>query len=369
MRYDYELSKFRKQNEGLTEKRDEALRVWARYMPVIEFLSGFASVLVLLAGGLMVINGSITLGRWVEFNSYLWMLVHPMRLLGDVVNQIALSESSTERIMEILETEANIKSPDHPVRREGIRGEVEFRGVRWEVNGKTVLEDINLHAEPGTTVAIMGATGSGKSSLVHLIPRFYDPTEGAVLVDGVDLRELDLRLLRENVALVAQETFLFSETMYNNLTYGRQGSPMEFVQRVAVQTQAHFFINSMSERYETVVGERGVGLSGGQKQRASIARALVKQAPILILDDATSSVDMETEALIQKALRNLEHKVTTFIIAHRISSVKHADQIVVLDHGKVAERGTHAELLRAGGIYASYYEVQYADAARLGGTR
>jgi ATP-binding cassette subfamily B protein len=157
--------------------------------------------------------------------------------------------------------------------------------------------------------------------------------------------------------------------MYNNLTYGRQGSPMEFVQRVAVQTQAHFFINSMSERYETVVGERGVGLSGGQKQRASIARALVKQAPILILDDATSSVDMETEALIQKALRNLEHKVTTFIIAHRISSVKHADQIVVLDHGKVAERGTHAELLRAGGIYASYYEVQYADAARLGGTR
>lgn len=365
MRYNEELDKFTRENHGLTEKRDAALNVWVKYMPMIEFLSSISSVIVLLAGGLMVIQGTITLGRWVEFNSYLWMLVTPMRMLGEVVNQIALAESSTERLFEVLDTEPNIASPPNPVRPEKIRGEVEFRGVSWSADGKEILTDIDLHARPGATIAIMGATGSGKSSLVHLIPRFYDPDRGQVLVDGVDVREIDLRMLRENVALVAQETFLFSETMYNNLTYGAQ-KPMEYVQRVAVQSQAHFFIKSMSDGYETVVGERGVGLSGGQKQRASIARALLKEAPILILDDSTSSVDMETEALIQKALRNLEHNVTTFIIAHRISSVKHADEIIILDHGRVVERGNHDELMKHDGVYAEYFRVQYADAGSMG---
>jgi ATP-binding cassette, subfamily B, multidrug efflux pump len=368
MRYDYELEKFRKQNHGLTETRDAALHVWAKYMPAIEFLSGVAGVLVLLVGGRMVINGGITLGRWVEFNSYLWMLVTPMRMLGDVVNQIALAQSSSERIFEILETEPNITSPPNPVRPEKISGEVEFRGVSWRVEGKPILANIDLHAKPGSTIAIMGPTGSGKSSLVHLIPRFYDPDQGQVLIDGVDVREYDLGFLREQIGLVAQETFLFSETMYNNLTYGRR-RPLEFVQRVAAQTQSHFFIRTMSDGYDTVVGERGVGLSGGQKQRASIARALLKEAPILILDDSTSSVDMETEALIQKALRNLERNVTTFIIAHRISSVKHADEIILLDHGGVAERGTHDELIAADGLYADYFRVQYADSSRLDGRR
>ncbi|MFW5684932.1 MAG: ABC transporter ATP-binding protein [Spirochaetota bacterium] len=367
MRYEHELEKFRAQNHGLTEKRDASLAIWAKYMPIIEFLSGLPSVLVLFAGGWMVIRGEISLGLWVEFNSYLWMLVTPMRMLGDVVNQIALAQSSNERLFEILETEPNISSPPDAIRPLSVRGEVEFRNVNWRVDGKEILTDVSLHARPGDTIAIMGATGSGKSSLVHLIPRFYDPDEGTVLIDGVDAKLLDLRTLREHIGLVAQETFLFSETMYNNLTYGRQRTPMEFVQRVAVQTQAHFFIKSMADGYETVVGERGVGLSGGQKQRASIARALLKQAPILILDDSTSSVDMETEALIQRALRNLEHRVTTFIIAHRISSVKHADEIIVLDHGRIAERGTHDELMRRGGLYADYFRVQYADADRLTG--
>lgn len=366
MRYDHELEKFRVQNIGLTEKRDAALGVWARYLPLIEFLSGAAGVLVLLAGGFMVIRDQITLGRWVEFNSYLWMLVTPMRMLGEVVNQIALAESSTERLLEILEAKPNISNSAHPIRPGTIRGEVEFRNVSWSSAGSPILSGINLHARPGSTIALMGATGSGKSSLVHLIPRFYDPDEGEVLIDGIDARELDLATLRNNIGLVAQETFLFSETMYNNLTYGRR-QPMEYVQRVAVQTQSHFFITSMSDGYDTVVGERGVGLSGGQKQRASIARALLKRAPILILDDSTSSVDMETEALIQSALRNLEHRVTTFIIAHRISSVKHADEILMLDGGRIVERGTHEELLDQDGVYAGYFRVQYADAERLGG--
>jgi ATP-binding cassette subfamily B protein len=364
MRYDHEIAKFREKNAGLTAARDLSLDVWAKYMPVIDFLSAFASAAVLLIGGWMVINDRITLGLWVQFNSYLWMLVQPMRMLGEVVNQFALSASSTERIFEILETDSNIQNACDPIRPEKIRGEVEFRNVSWAVDGQPILKNISFRAGPGATVGIMGATGSGKSSLVHLITRFYDPTEGAVLIDGVDAREVDLATLRDNVGLVAQETFLFSETMYNNISYGRRGAPIEYVQRVAVQTQAHMFIKSMADGYDTVVGERGVGLSGGQKQRASIARALIKQAPILILDDATSSVDMETEALIQEALMNLGHKVTTFIIAHRISSVKHADEIIVLDHGEIIERGTHEQLLQAGGTYADIFEVQFESNGR-----
>lgn len=367
MRYDHELAKFRDQNEGLTGVRDQALKVWAKYMPLIEFLSSAASVLVLLVGGLMVIRGSITLGLWVQFNSYLWMLVTPMRMLGEVVNQVALADSSSERLFEVLQTEPHIKNPPQATHLPRVEGSVVFENVSWGAEGKEILTDISFEAKPGSTIAIMGATGSGKSSLVHLIPRFYDPDRGRVLIDGVDARELDLQQLRANVGLVAQETFLFSETMYNNLTYGKRGAPQEFVRNVAVQTQAHFFIQSMADGYGTVVGERGVGLSGGQKQRASIARALLKQAPILILDDSTSSVDMETEAMIQKALRNLEHNVTTFVIAHRISSVKHADEIIILDHGRIVERGNHDELMKADGVYAEYFHVQYTDAGIVGG--
>ncbi len=364
MRHDHELAKFRRDNEGLTAKRNIAIRVWGKFIPQMEFLSGVASVVVLLAGGWMVIRGAITLGMWVQFNGYLWMLVSPMRSLGDLANQVAMADASTERLWDILEKEPNIATPPEPRRPARIRGDVELRGVSWSVAGRRILSDINLHAPAGSTVAIMGPTGSGKTSLVHLIARFYDPDAGQVLIDGVDARELDLTLLRQNVGLVAQETFLFSETLYNNLTYGKEGAPLEQVQKVAEQTQAHEFIEPLADGYETVVGERGVGLSGGQKQRASIARALMKQAPILVLDDSTSSVDMETEARIQAALRNLDHRATTFIIAHRISSVVHADQIIVLDHGRIVERGRHADLLARGGLYAEFFRVQHGSVGR-----
>ena len=367
MRYDHELAKFRTENEGLTRKRNISMKIWAKYMPWMEFLSGIASAVVLLVGGWMVIHERITLGTWVQVNGYLWMLVQPMRSLGDVANQVAMAAASAERIWDIIEAPPSIANPPSAKRPERIRGDVELRGVSWGLGGRPILRNIDLRAPAGSTVAIMGPTGSGKSSLVHLITRFYDPDEGQVLIDGIDVRELDLTFLRENVGLVAQETFLFSETLYNNLTYGREGAPIELVEEVAEQSQADEFIRPLAEGYETVVGERGVGLSGGQKQRASIARALMKQAPILILDDSTSSVDMETEARIQEALRNLDHRATTFIIAHRISSVIHADQIIVLDHGEVVESGRHEDLVAAGGLYAEFFDVQYADRRRNGG--
>jgi ATP-binding cassette subfamily B protein len=364
MRHDHELGKFRRENEGLTTKRDLAVRVWARYLPALEFLSGIPSAVVLLVGGWMVIRGRISLGTWVQCNGYLWMLVQPMRTLGDVANQVAMASASAERIFDILEKRPAIVNPPSPRRPARIGGDVELRGVSWALEGRPILRSISLHARIGSTVAIMGPTGSGKTSLVNLIPRFYDPDAGQVLIDGTDVRELDLSLLRDNIGLVAQETFLFSDTLYGNLTYGRQDAPLELVQKAAVLAQAEEFIQPLEEGYETVVGERGIGLSGGQKQRASIARALMKEAPILILDDSTSSVDMETEMRIQKALRNQDHRATTFIIAHRISSVLHADEIIVLDHGEIVERGRHEELVARRGLYAEYFDVQYADRAR-----
>ena len=366
MRHDFEHEKFRVENEGLTKKRNVSMKIWARWMPLMEFFSGIASAIVLLVGGWLVIHGRISLGTWVQANGYLWMLITPMRSLGDVANQLAMAAASAERVWEIMDATPTITNPPAPLRPARIRGDVELRGVWWGLGGRPLLRDINIRAPAGSTVAIMGPTGSGKSSLVHLITRFYDPDKGQVLIDGIDARELDLAVLRENVGLVAQETFLFSETLYNNLTYGREGAPLELVKKVAEQSQAEEFIRPLADGYETVVGERGVGLSGGQKQRAGIARALMKQAPILILDDSTSSVDMETEARIQAALRNLDHRATTFIIAHRISSVIHADEIVVLDHGEIVERGKHEELLARGGLYAQYFEVQFAGQHRPG---
>ena len=363
MRYEFELSKFRIENEELTATKNSALVVWARYMPLIEFLSRLSSVILLFAGGWMVIRDQITLGTWVQFNGYLWMLVFPMQMLGQVVNNYALAAASAERAVELMNRRPNIETDKNPRKIQKMHGTVEFRGVYWSSDGQPILNGIDLVVEAGTSVAIMGATGSGKSSLVHLIPRFYDPDNGTVLIDGIDVRDLDVAFLRTNIGLVEQETFLFSETIYNNITYGRRSASPAFVRQVAQQTQAHMFIDSMTDGYGTVVGERGIGLSGGQKQRASIARTLLKQAPILILDDATSSVDMETEALIQSALRDTNKSATKIIIAHRISSVRHADEIVMLDHGRILERGTHTELMGRGGAYSEIFSIQHIDSA------
>jgi len=363
-RQEFETGKFDRENAGLSRCRNHTLAAWAVMMPVLEFLSSISTVSLILFGGIMVINGTISLGLWVQFSGYLWMLIMPMRMTGEVVNAFSMASASAERVFRILETGADIENAENPVAAENLKGDVEFRHVSWKRNGRMILEDVNIKAARGSVIALMGPTGSGKSSLVNLIGRFYDPTEGEVLVDGINVKDLELTALRTNVAMVMQEPFLFSESISNNISYGKTDATMQDIRRSARRSHAHAFICGMTDSYDTVVGERGMGLSGGQKQRASIARALIKEAPILILDDSTSAVDMETEDLIQESLRHESADTTTFIIAHRISSVVNADEIILLDGGRIIERGTHQELLDRGGRYYETYRTQYGSRDR-----
>jgi len=360
-REEFELEKFNRENEEFFKRNFAAASIWSKYFPILEFFSGLCTFFLLLFGGKMVINGEIQLGEWIQFNNYLWMLLMPMFMLGGMVDLINRTIVSGERIFSILDREPEIKSPENPVVLEEIRGEVEFRNVSLRFGSEVVLENISLHAKPGDTIAIMGATGSGKSSLINLIARYYDPTEGQVLVDNIDVRELELKFLRKNVAPVMQDVFLFSETIKENIVYGVDYASMEEIREAARIAGAKEFIEKMEDGYETVVGAKGVGLSGGQKERGYIARALIKEAPILILDDATSAVDMETEQMIQDSLEKIQKKCTTFIIAHRISSVRNADEIIILRNGRIVERGTHEELLAQKGEYYDIFKAQYKD--------
>jgi ATP-binding cassette subfamily B multidrug efflux pump len=360
----FEFEKFDNKNDELAASRNRSLAVWANFMPVLELLSNLSTVLLILVGGIMAINGTITIGLWVQFSGYLWMLIMPMRMTGEVVNAFSMASTSAERVFTILETGKDIENPPNPVKPDKIEGVVEFRNVSWEREGNLILKNINLKAEKGSVVALMGSTGSGKSSLINLISRFFDPTSGEILVDNINVKDMDLKTLRCHVAMVMQEPFLFSETIYNNISYGKHDASMGDVRRSARRSHAHGFISGMTDSYDTVVGERGMGLSGGQKQRASIARALLKESPILILDDSTSAVDMETEELIQESIQHEGSETTTFIIAHRISSVVNADQILYLEDGEIVERGTHKELLALKGRYYETYVTQYSDNAQ-----
>jgi len=358
---DYEMQKFNEENYKFFKNNFKAARVWANYFPLLEFLSGLSTVFLLYFGGRMVINGEIKLGEWIQFNSYLWMMLMPMRLLGHMVDLLNRATVSGERIFKILEEEPEIVNLPDPIFPQMLRGEVEFKNVSLKFEKEYVLRDISIKAKPGETIGIMGPTGSGKSSLINLIGRYYEPTEGEVLIDNINVRKFDLKTLRKNVAPVMQDVFLFSETIRENISYGYSDAPIEEVSEAAELAGARNFIEEMNEQYETVVGEMGMGLSGGQKQRVSLARALLKKAPILILDDATSAVDMETEHRIQEALKSMEVRSTVFLIAHRISSVRYADQIIILKHGRIVERGTHEELLELKGEYFKIYREQYKD--------
>jgi ATP-binding cassette subfamily B multidrug efflux pump len=326
-------------------------------MPMI---TGVGTALVIGVGGLEVIHGQIQIGTLLAFYLYLTQLTDPIRQIGSIVNNIALALASTERVYEVLERRPRIVTPPDAYHPTEVRGDVVFEDVRFAYTRESqdILRGISISAPPGSVVALVGATGSGKSSIIQLLARFYDVRAGSVRVDGVDVRQWDLPTLRANVGFVLQETFLFSDSIHENIAYGRPDATRADVIAAAQAAQAHNFIARLPEGYDTLLGERGVNLSGGQKQRVAIARALLLNPRILVLDDATSSVDMETEYEIQQALNVLMEGRTTFIIAQRLSSVRTADQICVLHDGEIVERGTHADLLALGGQYRQIYDVQ-----------
>ncbi len=352
----FETGRFGERAEGVMNETLAARSLRAFYIPGMSFLPSTSIALLVLFGGRAVVSGDLSLGTFVAFQLYLMQLVSPMQTFGMVVDQGQRALASCERVFEILDTEPDLASPANPTSLpEGPLG-VEFCGVSFSHGPNEILREVSLRVEPGETVAVVGATGAGKSTLLSLIPRFYDPASGSARVGGADVRGPDLEELRRSVGVVPQETFLFSDTVRNNIAYGNEGAAQADIERAAKAAGIHGQVSGFPEGYDTHVGEWGITLSGGQKQRVAIARALVKSPRVLILDDATSSVDAETEREIQASLQGtLGGKMTTFIVAHRLSAILLADRVVVLDGGRVAGSGTHEELLAGGGLYAELY--------------
>ncbi|MCC3372436.1 ABC transporter ATP-binding protein [Cohnella sp. REN36] len=357
-REEYEVQKFNEKNVNYAKANKAAAMVWLDYFPYLEtFAQGF-NVILMIAGGLFIMNGRITFGEFSAFSALIWGLSNPMRNIGIVINDIQRFFASLTKIMEVYYAHPGIVNEHKPVVKRRYRGRIQFDRVSFKYDNVTVLEDINFSIEPGETLAIMGATGSGKTTLINLIPRFYDVAEGRVLVDGIDVRKLELDELRGNIGVATQDVLLFSDTIDGNIAYGNPELPEEDVTKFAQLAAADGFIRKMPEGYDTIVGERGVGLSGGQKQRIALARAMAVQPPILILDDTTSAVDLETEEHIQKSLRELDYDCTKIIIAQRVSTTAQADRILILDNGRVIEEGTHAELVARRGYYYEVFMLQ-----------
>lgn len=362
---DYELEKFDRENDGYRDAQLNAASIWMKYIPMFEILSQCLTIILMIMGGFMVIDGEMTIGNMVTVNGYLWMLNSPLRQAGWIINDLQRFLTAIEKIYKVYTTEPDIKQPEHVVEKKKLKGSVTFDHVNYYTNDDTVLKDISFHVEPGQTIGIIGATGSGKSSLINLICRFYDVNQGRVLVDDIDVRNLNLQTLRGNIGIAMQDVFLFSDTIEGNIAYGNPDCTFEQVQAAAKIANADEFIREMPEGYDTIIGERGVGLSGGQKQRISLARAILKDPSIIILDDTTSAIDMETESMIQNELKKISDERTVFIIAHRISSIIHADQILVLDNGRIVERGTHEQLLAKKGYYSTVFHHQYGEFDRF----
>lgn len=360
---DYEIEKFNKENDKFRDAQVAGSKIWMKYVPIFEILAYALTIILMLYGGYMVIQGEITMGDLVKVNGYLWMLNTPLRMAGWWVNDIQNFATSLEKIYNTYSEEPGVQTPRTGGIHAKIRGDVEFKNVSYRADDEDIVMDINFKVKAGQTVGIIGSTGSGKSTLMNLLCRFYDTTNGEVLVDGVDIRKRDLYNLRDNIGMAMQDVFLFSDTIEGNIAYGRPDCSFEAVKHAAIMADANHFISAMPDGYDTIVGERGVGLSGGQKQRISLARALLKDPSILILDDTTSAVDMETESYIQKQLKNIQQEkdCTVFIIAYRISSIKDSDMILVLDHGHIIEQGTHEELLKKNGYYAETFRNQYGE--------
>ncbi|WP_226674413.1 ABC transporter ATP-binding protein [Rossellomorea aquimaris] len=366
-REDFQINKFNRSNGDYKDKYLFTSDIWAKYFPLMEFLGNVSVVTLLAYGGYLVMNGNLQPGELVAFYSLVWYIIWPIMNLGFTINLFSQSKASGERLLEILEVDEKIKDHNDVIHVDRMKGEVEFKHVslNYTVHDEAALEDISFKVEPGKVIGLIGGTGSGKTSITQLITRFYEPEEGEILIDGRYVKDYSLKSLRQNIGFVLQESFLFSSTIRANISYGRPEASMEEIIEAAKRAEAHDFISELPDGYETRLGERGLGLSGGQKQRIAIARAICTDPSILILDDATSAVDMETEFRIQKALKEVMSDRTTFIIAHRISSLKHADEILVLENGKVVERGVHEFLLKNNGPYQRIYDIQYKDQKKI----
>ncbi len=367
VREPYEHDRYFTANDDLLQENLGIVRSSSLAFPLIFFISNLGTLAVIWFGGSQVISGSLSIGALVAFNSYLSFLLMPVFILGSTITSLTQSAASAKRVFEVVDAPIEVKDASDAITLPPLQGRVNFEKVVFRYAGSETLtlDDISFVAQPGQTVAILGRTGSGKSSIINLIPRFYDVTEGRVLVDGDDVRTVTLASLRSQIGIVLQETNLFSGTIRDNIAYGRPDATQQEVEDAAQAAQAHSFIMSFPAGYDTLVGERGVGLSGGQKQRIAIARALILNPALLILDDSTSAVDAETEFQIQQALLHLMKNRTSFIIAQRISTVRNADLVLLIDGGKIVAQGTHEELQRTSGLYCELLESQLVNNEKL----
>lgn len=360
----HEIAKFSKTSEEYMDTNIFAARLWAAYFPVMELFASLSVVILIGTGGYMVIEDKMKIGELVAFSSLIWYIIGPLWGVGFHINNYTQSKTSGERVLEILNHYVHVKDKEKAValQPDAVKGHVRFEHVTFSYPDKEpALTDFHLDAPPGSVIGLLGGTGSGKSTVIQLLMRAYNIKNGRILLDGYPIDDLKLESLRSQIAVVFQETFLFSASIRNNIAYGNRDVSMEEIIRAAKLAKAHDFIMELPDGYDTIVGERGLGLSGGQKQRIAIARALIKNPKILVLDDATSAVDMETEHEIQAGFKELMAGRTTFIIAHRISSLRHADEIIVLDKGHTIQRGTHEELLKQPGHYLDTFNIQYMD--------
>ena len=357
-REEYEKQRFDEKNEAFKQSHLRINKLWLTFYPFIELLANAMMLITIFVGGMFIIIGEMSPGELAVFTSLSWALSNPMRNLGNLLNDLQRFSTSAAKVQEIFYSNPQIVDEPDAVDHERMKGKIEFRNVTFKFSGKTVVDDVSFTVEPGQTVAVMGPTGSGKTTLINLLARCYDVNDGQVLVDDVDVRKWKLSQLRSGIGTATQDVFLFSDTVEGNIAFGNQDLTVDEVKDFAIRAAAGGFCEKLSEGYDTIIGERGVGLSGGQRQRIALARAMAVKPSILIMDDTTSAVDSETEHYIQQQLRELPYECTKFIIAQRISSMRDADLILVLKDGRVAERGTHDELVRLRGYYYQTYALQ-----------